>query len=76
MTWASSFHHARTMKHVGPRSRRRCHCGCEGRATHHGLANGVALALGCELFIRRWVRDGNEALLVKRRLRERLRGVE
>lgn len=37
-------------------SRRRCSCGCNRLATHQGFANGVALAIGCELSIRRWVK--------------------
>lgn len=38
-------------------SRRKCHCGCNGRQTHIGIANGVGLYWGCELSVRRWVRD-------------------
>lgn len=41
-----------------PGGQRKCHCGCGGRATHVGKANGMALASGCELTIKRWVRDG------------------
>jgi len=48
----------RTMKPVGPTSRRRCFCGCGKRATHLGLGDGVGLVTACELYIRRWVRDG------------------
>ncbi|WP_185751155.1 hypothetical protein [Arthrobacter sp. 31Y] len=40
-------------------SRRRCHCGCGNRATHTGLGDGIALMMGCELSVRRWVRDGH-----------------
>lgn len=40
------------------RNRRRCHCGCGGKASHAGMANGVALTNGCELSMRRWARDG------------------
>lgn len=42
-------------------SRRRCRCGCKSRSTHIGMANGVALMSGCELSVRRWVRDGRTA---------------
>lgn len=41
-----------------PRARRRCCCGCTGRATHVGLGDGLAMMSGCELTVRRWVRDG------------------
>lgn len=39
-------------------SRRRCHCGCNLRATHTGMANGIGLVTGCELAITRWVKTG------------------
>lgn len=50
-------------RHVEPlsprlRNRARCFCGCGGKVTHAGKANGVALTSGCELSMRRWVRDG------------------
>ncbi len=32
----------------------KCRCGCGGRARFRGMANGVCLAEGCELSIRRW----------------------
>jgi hypothetical protein len=49
----------RAMVKAPPRSRRRCYCGCGKRATRTGLGDGLALTMGCELSIRRWVRDGN-----------------
>jgi len=39
-------------------SRKRCGCGCKGRATHVGTGNGAGMMSGCELYVRRWVRDG------------------
>jgi len=42
---------------VGRRGRRKCHCGCGRRSTHLGMANGVCLTSGCELSVRRWVKD-------------------
>jgi hypothetical protein len=42
---------------VDSRSRRRCPC-CKKRATHVGGSGGVGLMSGCELRVRRWVRDG------------------
>lgn len=49
--------HVRYAHPVQPRSRRRCQCGCGQRATKVGMANGVALMLGCELAVARWVKD-------------------
>jgi len=48
----------RSMIQAAPRARRRCHCGCGKRATHVGLGDGLALTDGCEMYVRRWVRDG------------------
>ena len=48
----------RYMEPVRPTSRKRCQCGCKKRATHYGKANGMVLAKGCEMKIRRWMRDG------------------
>ena len=48
----------RDLKKVPPTSRRRCGCGCGQRATHTGTGQGAAMVTGCELAIRRWVRDG------------------
>jgi hypothetical protein len=42
-----------------PGGQRKCHCGCNGRATHACMANGVRLGIGCELSVRRWVRTGH-----------------
>lgn len=60
--WGSATKHQRyPLRFVpGPHGlgRRRCSCGCGQWATHKGVANGVALILGCELVVRRWVRDG------------------
>lgn len=39
-------------------ARIRCHCGCKTRATHVGTANGIAMMMGCELSVRRWVKQG------------------
>ena len=45
--------------------RSKCYCGCNGRATHNGLGQGAAMMNGCELSVRRWVRDGAAASSVK-----------
>lgn len=50
-------HHDRYALPVRPRSRRRCHCGCGKRATHLGCANGMALTVGCEWYVRRWINE-------------------
>jgi hypothetical protein len=49
----------RDMWPIPARARRRCHCGCNTRQTHVGGNNAIALMGGCELSVRRWVRDGN-----------------
>lgn len=40
------------------KARRQCHCGCEGKATHVGMANGIGLTRGCEMSMQRWVTTG------------------
>lgn len=46
-----------------PRLRRRCAwMGCEQRACYVGCANGLGMMSGCELHVRRWVRDGYRGL--------------
>lgn len=59
MSWASAHHHPRYMQEFY--TRRKCRCGCEGRITHAGMANGIALYTGCELSVRRWVKDPKAA---------------
>lgn len=54
--------HQRYMQPVQARSRCRCWCGCKQRATHSGMCNGMSMITGCELVIRRWVRDGLSAV--------------
>lgn len=53
----------RSIIEVRSTSRRRCGCGCNGRATHTGIGDGLAMMSGCELKVRRWVRDGYTAAL-------------
>jgi len=65
MVYASAIEHKRDMVALPGASRRRCHCGCDKRATHRGTANGVGMTTGCELYIRRWVRDGINASRIK-----------
>lgn len=54
---------------------RACHCGCGGRATHAGMANGICLTSACELGVARWVRTGQtkpmQAFLIKAPLGEK-----
>lgn len=40
------------------RNRRKCYCGCGGKSSHGGAANGLTLVNGCELSMRRWVKTG------------------
>lgn len=54
-----STDHVRYAEAVSPKSRHRCSCGCKMRATHVGMANGVALTTACELAIRRWIKTGD-----------------
>lgn len=56
--WGSSEKHTRYAQPIDTKSRRRCWCGCKRRATHVGMANGVALTSACELGITRWVKTG------------------
>ncbi len=56
--WGSSVDHIRYAEPISGRRRRMCHCGCRKRSTHRGAANGITLMTGCELHVRRWVRDG------------------
>lgn len=67
--YANSEVHRRYSEEVEPKSRRRCHCGCKRRATHRGMANGMCLTSGCELYVARWVRDGSAAALLSHRHR-------
>lgn len=41
------------------KARRQCSCGCGGKATHVGAANGLGLLRGCELSMMRWVKTGD-----------------
>lgn len=59
--YGSATGHKRYMEPIDSKSRRRCTCGCKKRSTHIGMANGVGLTTGCELSVRRWVRDGIRA---------------
>lgn len=58
--WGSAIAHKRYVVLIPGRwrNRRRCHCGCGGRRSHAGMANGVTLASGCELSMRRWAKTG------------------
>lgn len=64
MIWGSASVHTRYLERIERgefHHRRRCGCGCKTRRTHRGMANGVCLITGCELLIRRWVRDARAA---------------
>ncbi len=68
-TFGSASEHRRYFRRF--KSRRKCGCGCGTRQTLVGMANGVALMSGCELHVRRWVRDG-EARFAKLRMRKQM----
>lgn len=56
--WASATEHTLYVEPINlGRNWRKCPCGCNKRATHKAAANGIALALGCELSVRRWVKQ-------------------
>ena len=59
--WSSAADHARYSEPIPKeywRRRRNCSCGCKKRATHNGMANGIALTDGCEFRVARWVKSG------------------
>jgi hypothetical protein len=55
--WSSASAHIRYMEPAN-QSRRKCLCGCKKRVTHRGMANGITLLMGCELTVRRWIKEG------------------
>lgn len=55
----SSREHIRYAELIVPKSRKKCWCGCGGKRTHAGMANGVCLTTACELGVRRWVKTGH-----------------
>lgn len=60
-TYGNAEKHTRYAKQITTRGgRSKCGCGCGGRVTHTGMANGLGMTSGCEWSIRRWVRDPHE----------------
>ena len=57
-SWGSAEHHALYVQPYEHPDRRLCRCGCRKRRSHMLAANGVALASGCELSMRRALREG------------------
>ncbi len=55
--WGSAQHHAMYVEPLSYPTRRMCRCGCHKRMTHKACANGMALATGCEMEVRRFVRQ-------------------
>lgn len=45
------------------RNRRKCPCKCGGKCSHGGYVNGLAMTMGCELSMRRWVKHGFQPTL-------------
>lgn len=56
--YGSATEHQRYVEKNTYRKQRVCSCGCNTTATSKGMANGVCLIEGCDLRVRRWVRDG------------------
>ncbi len=57
--WGSANEHIRySLALPKIKARRQCPCGCGNKATHAKMANGVSLGRGCELSVRRWVKEG------------------
>lgn len=54
----SSTDNVRYAEIITPKSRKKCWCGCEGKRTHKGMANGVCLTTACHMGILRWVKTG------------------
>ncbi|MEY9521014.1 hypothetical protein ABIF70_002155 [Bradyrhizobium japonicum] len=54
--WASAAEHRRYMQPI--KRRGKCWC-CKQRITHGGFANGIILVDGCELLVRRWLKDAS-----------------
>lgn len=55
----SKDEHVRYAEPIVPKSRKKCWCGCEGKKTHKGMANGVCLTTACHMGILRWVKTGS-----------------
>lgn len=55
----SATKHVRYAEPIVPKSRKKCWCGCEGKRTYKGMANGVCLTTACHMGILRWVKTGN-----------------
>lgn len=55
----SAKENVRYAEPITPKSRKKCWCGCEGKRTHKGMANGVCLTTACHMGILRWVKTGS-----------------
>lgn len=58
-TFADIHKHARYLEPRDPSFRKRCRCGCGRVAKWRGMANGLCMAFGCELAMRRWLKTGS-----------------
>lgn len=56
-TIASADSNVRYSQPISGLRRSHCYCGCKGRVTHLGMANGISLTEGCEMYVARWVKD-------------------
>lgn len=60
--WGSAAHHILYVEPVAKGlTRRRCRCGCRKQITHRMAANGMTLAMGCELRMHRAKKEMDRA---------------
>lgn len=67
MGWANVDQHRRAIEPMPTPHRLKCYCGCEGKATHRGTCNGISMTDGCELHVRRWMKNWRNAVSVATR---------
>ena len=55
--WGGADHHILYVEEARGITRRLCRCGCRKRITYRMASNGVTLAMGCEMHVRRIMRQ-------------------
>ena len=61
MKYASVLEHIVTVEKNTTTYRRKCRCGCSGKATHKIFANGISMGEGCEFSMYKFARDCRKA---------------